>query len=92
MKAVNSVNVERFAPQVVEDFLTGVPNLQIISIERDSFNSGRWSADIKVKAQFAGKPLNIVIEVKATGQPQIVRNAAQNLQRYLQNVLIATEN
>lgn len=86
MKAVNSVNVERFAPQVVEDFLTGVPNLQIISIERDSFNSGRWSADIKVKAQFAGKPLNIVIEVKATGQPQIVRNAAQNLQRYLQNV------
>lgn len=86
MKPVNSVNVERFAPQVVEDFLTGLPDLRIISIEREVRDFSRWGVDIKVKTQFAGKPLNLVIEVKASGQPQMVRDAAQQLQRYLQNV------
>ncbi len=84
MKTHNALNVERRAAQIIEEFLNHLPNLQVEHIDRDGEAGTRaMGADLVVKSRFAGKPLNLVIEVKRSGQPRNVREAAHQLRRYL---------
>jgi hypothetical protein len=84
MKTDHAVNVERQAARVIEDFLARLPNSHIDHIEREPI-SGDATIDVAVESHIAGRPLTIIVEVKSSGQPRHIRQAAEQLRRYMRN-------
>lgn len=83
MKTSNSVNAERKALEAIADFLDGVSNLQLDGIEHDDMPSLRGAGiDFLIHSQLGSKPLLLAVNMKASGQPRNVRDAAFRLQRY----------
>lgn len=86
MKVRDSLNIERHAAQVIEEFLTHLPGLQLEHIDRNSLvGTPDIGIDLVVKGTFAGQPLLLAVEVKHSGQPRNVRQAVHQLQRYLRD-------
>jgi hypothetical protein len=86
MKTYESLNIEKRAAQVIEDFLNHLPNLLIKHIDRVGETRTRENGvDLIIEGRFAGKPLHLVVEVKSNGQPRVVREAAYQLHRHLRD-------
>lgn len=82
-KSANSVNTERQALEAIANFLDGVPNVHVEEIDSDDMPSIRGVGnDFLIHSRFGDKPLLFAVEVKASGQPRNVRDAAFQLQRY----------
>lgn len=83
MNAHNSLNAERQAIRAIEQFLDPLPNLQIDHIEHEGRSLRDAGIDFVISARNGETPVIIVVEFKNRGQPSIVRDAAQQLRRYL---------
>lgn len=83
MNAINSLNAERQAIRVIEQLLDPLPTLQIESIDHEAGAMRDAGVDFVISARHGKKPVVIVVEVKTMGQPRSVREAAQQLHRYL---------
>lgn len=89
MKADDPLNVERRAALAVEQFLTYLPRTQIEHIDRSSERGMRgMRVDLIVTGRFADRPFQLIIEVKSSGQPRSVREAAHQLRRYLRSFAV----
>lgn len=86
MKVVQTLNVQRQAAEEVASFLARLPNLTDTHVHRQgTLGLPDNGVDIVAESSFAGKPLRLLIEVKANGQPRTVRSAAAQLHHYMRN-------
>lgn len=74
-------SIERRAAKVLEAFLSSIPGLAIKQLEREPDLAQAARPDLVATLSYAGKPLVLVVEVKGSGQPKIVREAARQAQR-----------
>lgn len=84
MKTHNALNVERQATQAIRDFLTKLPDAYVDHIHTET-REGDAGVDFEISTIVAGQPLRIIIEVKSSGQPRHIQQAAQQLHRYMRN-------
>lgn len=85
MKRHKIVNAEREAARSLELFLANLPNVEIEEILRDDPSNSDKGIDIRVEGRFADRPLHLAVDVKSSGQPRIVRDAARQLRTYLRD-------
>jgi hypothetical protein len=77
--------VERRAAKVLEEFLSSIPCIRLHKIHREmKIGASNVRADIVANLTYAERPLKLAIEVKSSGQPKVVRNAAHQVKRYVQ--------
>ncbi|WP_294044358.1 hypothetical protein [Sphingomonas sp.] len=74
-------SIERRAAKVLEAFLSSIPGLAIKQLEREPDLAQADRPDLVATLSYAGKPLVLVVEVKGSGQPKIVREAARQAKR-----------
>lgn len=74
-------SVERRAIPALEELLASVPGLEIDHLERDGRTTKDSRPDLVAELKYAGKPLILIAEVKANGQPKAVRDAAHQVRR-----------
>lgn len=85
MNLPTSVNAERQAARVLESLLREIPRLDLDRIDREAALGTDAKYDIVVDGSYAGRPVQLIIEVKSNGQPRVVRSAAHQLKRYLEH-------
>lgn len=85
MNTVTSLNAERQAARILEDLLEKIPRLEVGRLERDAPLDSDARFDLTVDIIYAGQTIRLVVEVKANGQPRIVREAAAQLKRQLRD-------
>jgi len=86
MKPINPLNVEREAGTAIRAFFDRLPAWQIDHIEHEARPDPTGSrVDYIVEVRIGDKPIHLIIEVKSNGQPRSVRDAADQLHRYLRN-------
>ena len=83
MNHMSSLNAERQAARVLEDLLRGIPRLVIERLKREEKLDSDVRFDLIADVTYAGQPVRLVVEVKANGQPRIMRDAAAQLKRDL---------
>ena len=84
MKQESSTEIGRKAASALEKLLTGIPRLMLgqITSEVDVGPSDN-RADLVADADFDGKPLRLVVEVKTNGQPRVAREVAYQLRYHM---------
>src|SRR5690349_1356544 len=85
MKQLSSASLERQAARVLEELLRKVPSLDLDRVEREPAKGRDRGVDILADATHRGKPVRFFIEVKASGQPRLVREAARQLKHLSDN-------
>src|ERR1044072_1591488 len=81
VKHPNPLNVEREAASRLSAFLEGIPSLRLLDLQSEPADR---SYDLFAHISFADRPLDLVCEVKANGQPRFIRDAILRLRHYLQ--------
>ena len=79
------MNTERHAVRVLESLLREISQFDLYRIDREAALAADARYDIIVNGSYAGRPIQLFIEVKSNGQPRVVRSAAHQLKRYLEH-------
>lgn len=83
MKQLNPLNVEREATSRLTQFLEGIPRLRVLDLQKEPVD--RRGYDLVAHISFADRPLELVCEVKANGQPRFIRDAILQLRHHIQS-------
>jgi hypothetical protein len=85
MNQYSPLNAERRAARVLEDLLAEIPQVEVVSMKREVALIGDYRFDVVAELALAGRPAQLVVEVKANGQPRVIREAAIKLKRLLRD-------
>lgn len=85
MNQYSPLNAERRAARVLEDLLAEIPQVEVASMRREVSLIGDYRFDVVAELALAGRPAQLVVEVKANGQPRVIREAAIKLKRLLRD-------
>lgn len=79
------LNIEREAARALAALLAQIPQVEVISLKREASLRSDCRFDVIADLALAGRPIQLVAEVKANGQPRLVREAAITLTRLLRD-------
>lgn len=86
MKAHISVNIEHQVVELITNLLGHLPMLTVDAIMgQDAPGVHDAGIDLRVTGRIGDKPLVLALEIKGSGQPRYVRDAAYRLHRYIRD-------
>ena len=79
-------DIEKSAKTALLSCLSKIPFLKVIDVQESYGDKDFQPFDIKVKIRLTGKAINLIAEVKSSGQPRLAREAVNQMLRFKDKV------